>query len=74
MSCVACNMKRAAMLIKAREVMEEFDLAELMKELDYRWPNCFYIETDVAAKVDRIMHRNTVPPHEPYLLHTVAHE
>lgn len=73
-SCAECNVKRAKTLIAAREAMEEFDLDELMGELNYRWPHQFYLVTDVEAKVHHLKHKNTVPPHEPYHVHTVSYE
>lgn len=64
MACLQCELKRAKLLIKARRAVGNFDLDEVLKELEYRWPNRFYLECDPGADC-RIMQRNTVAPYTP---------
>lgn len=64
MSCSQCELKRAKRLIDSRLAVGNFNLDEVMKEMQYRWPNRFYVEYD-PPKDYRILQRNTVAPYDP---------
>lgn len=66
MSCAACEIKRATTLIRARSVMGEFVLDEVMTELNYRWPGSFFVQYCTATGTNTIMRRNQLPPYDPY--------
>lgn len=64
MSCSQCELKRAKRLVESRRAVGNFDLDEVLKEMEYRWPNRFYVEYDPGVSY-RILQRNTVAPYEP---------
>lgn len=65
MSCTQCELKRAKLLIETRLKMDQFDIDEVLAEMNYRWPGRFYIEMDVSDWSQKIMQRNTVAPYTP---------
>lgn len=63
MSCTACELRRARLLVNTRRHLGTFDLDEVLTELEYRWPNRFYLENGPVSW--RILQRNTVYPYDP---------
>lgn len=65
MSCTQCELKRAKLLCETRASLGIYDYTEIMKELEYRWPNRFFFEYDTSDGSHKIMQRNTVAPYTP---------
>lgn len=73
MSCPHCELRRAKALCIARVAMNNFDIDEVLTEMQYRWPNRFYIEYNTDDRSQTIMQRNTVAPYTPNEVYRHVH-
>lgn len=69
MSCSQCELKRAKLLCETRQAMNDFDIDSIMLEMDYRWPERFFVRVDSVDSMT-IMQRNTVAPYTPKEVYT----
>lgn len=65
MSCAPCHLRRAKLLVKSLLAVDCFNIDDVIAEMQYRWPNQFYIEYNIEDRSQTIMQRNTVAPYEP---------
>jgi hypothetical protein len=49
--------------------MNDFDIDSIMLEMDYRWPERFFVRVDSVDSMT-IMQRNTVAPYTPKEVYT----
>lgn len=73
MSCPQCELRRAKLLVKTLIAVDCFDIDEVIKEMQYRWPNRFYIEYNTDDRSQTIMQRNTVAPYTPNEVYRHVH-